>query len=152
MLEDMARDDDKQARELQLNIRLSAEELAEVKELADHRSVTPAGLARMILLRGVRRQLGPRTEAELAIAILEEVAKFEQLHGAPMPADNLVWWLDGLLMKGRHFAFNSAVDTLMSDGKLVRKENSGVRVYATASPRAVSAPKKHALRGRPRQR
>jgi hypothetical protein len=142
MLEEMARDEDKQSRELQLNIRLSAEELAEVKELADHRSVTPAGLARTILLRGVRRQLGPRTEADLAVAILEEVARFEQLHGVPMPAENLVRWLDDLLMKGRHFAFNGAVESLMSEGKLVRREQGGVRVYATSTPHHAATTKK----------
>ncbi len=74
------------------------------------------------------------------------------MHGAPMPADNLVWWLDSLLMKGRHFAFNGAVETLIADGKLLRKENGGVRVYATASPRTATAPKKHALRARGKQR
>jgi hypothetical protein len=84
----------------------------------------------MLMLREARDVLGPQDEDELRTRILDQVAKYKQLQGAPMPIEAMVEWLDKLTLKGAHFLFNSAIERLVKDGLVVRKG----RAYATGKP------------------
>ncbi len=121
-------------REKQLNVRFNDDEWKLVEKLAAHRGVTMAALARSLVLREARTSLGPQDEDEFRTAILEQIAKWEQLHGVPMPAPNMVEWLDTLSLEGRYFKFNPIIQKLEKDG-LIEKRGPQSGYALTKSPR-----------------
>lgn len=118
-------------REKQLNVRFNDDEWKLVERFAAHRGVTMAALARSLVLREARDALGPQNEEEFRTAIRNQVAKWEHLHGAPMPPNNMAEWLDTLTFEGRYFTFNAAVQRLEQEGFLARVGGG----YATGNGR-----------------
>jgi hypothetical protein len=68
----------------------------------------------------------PTTEEELAAAIVDRVARFDEKMGGAMPSDGLLQWADTLSMPGVPFILQPTLAKLVKDGRLVRKD----RAYA----------------------
>ena len=119
----------------QLNIRLSDDpKTVLLEELATKEGTPAPALARAILMSVVRDRLGPRTVEDIDVAVLDQISRFQQLHGAAMPIENLVWWLDTLRLPAASFKFNAAIARLVAEGCVRRHVTSTGTAYSAVDP------------------